>query len=107
MGSPSSSGRWAGDRWQEDGGPPLLEVQRDGPVQLPAPAALGVRHLQELRGPVPCCLHGWQRCCHAWQGHLLRAQGGGFRRRQEEMSELVFVCTIYQSQSFEPPKKKK
>ena len=55
-------------RWQEDGGPPLPEVQRDGAVQLPAPAALGVRHLQELRGPVPRRLHGWQRRGDAGQG---------------------------------------
>merc|ERR1711972_265559 len=76
-----------GDGWQEDGGPALAEVERDGAVQLPAAAASGLRHLQELRGPLPRCLHGWQRCGHAWQGDLLRAQGGGRRcRRQEEMS---------------------
>merc|ERR1712066_545658 len=65
-----------GDRWQEDGS-----------VQLPAAAAPGVRHLQELRGPVPRCLHGWQRRGDAWQSHLVRAQGRGWRCwRQEEVS---------------------
>merc|ERR1712151_692261 len=75
-----------GDGWQEDGGAALLEVQRNGPVQLPASAAVGLRHLQELRGPLPCGVHGWQRCCHVGQGHLLRAQGGSCFRRQEEVS---------------------
>merc|ERR1712087_270384 len=75
-----------GDRRQEDGGPPLPQVQRDGSVQLPAAAAARVRHLQELRGPVARGFHGRQRRCDAWQGHLLRAQGGGRRRRQEEVS---------------------
>merc|ERR1712124_133537 len=74
-----------GDWWQEDGGPSLLEVQRDGSVQLPASAAFGLRHLQELRGPVPCCLHGWQRCGDAWQGGELRAQGGRRQGWQEEV----------------------
>merc|ERR1711862_426349 len=75
-----------GDGRQEDGGPPLPQVQRDGSVQLPAAAAARVRHLQELRGPVARGVHGRQWCCDAWQGHLLRAQGGGWRRRQEEVS---------------------
>merc|ERR1711972_156709 len=76
-----------GDGRQEDGGPALAEVERDGSVQLPAAAAVGLRHLQELRGPLARCLHGWQWCGDAWQGHLLRAQGGGWRcRRQEEVS---------------------
>mmetsp|Transcript_39267 Transcript_39267/g.124645 ORF Transcript_39267/g.124645 Transcript_39267/m.124645 type:complete len:199 (+) Transcript_39267:376-972(+) len=69
-----------GDRRQEDGGLPLAEVQRDGPVQLPATAAVGVRHLQELRGALPCRLH-------------LRVQGGGFRRWQEK-HELVRLCVV-------------
>merc|ERR1712187_391892 len=60
-----------GDRWQEDGGPTLAEVERNGAVQLPAAAALGLRHLQELRGPLPSCLYGWQRRSDAGQGHLL------------------------------------
>ncbi|CAJ1350432.1 unnamed protein product, partial [Effrenium voratum] len=64
-----------GDRRQEDGGPSLPQVQRDGSVQLPAPAAFGVRHLQELRGLVSRGLHGWQRCGDARQGGELRAQG--------------------------------
>merc|ERR1711908_191080 len=45
---------------QEDGGPSLPEVQRDGRVQLPASAAARVRQLQELRGLVSRRLHGWQ-----------------------------------------------
>merc|ERR1711988_389375 len=73
-----------GDRRQEDGGPTLAEIQRDGSVQLPAAAAPGVRHLQELRGPLPRCFHGWQRRGDAWESHLVRAQGGGWRRRRQE-----------------------
>merc|ERR1712050_569712 len=46
------------------------------------------RHLQELRRPVPCCIHGRQRRGDAWQGHFLRAQGGGWCRWQEEVSSL-------------------
>merc|ERR1711972_582688 len=63
-----------GDGRQEDGGPALTEVERDGAVQLPAAAAPGLRHVQELRGPFPCRLHGWQRRGDAWQGYLVRAQ---------------------------------
>merc|ERR1739838_598163 len=37
-----------GDRRQEARGSALPQVQRDGPVQLPASAASGLRHLQEL-----------------------------------------------------------
>merc|ERR1712066_1210939 len=59
------------DWWQENGGSALAEVERDGAVQLPASAALGVRHFQELRGPLPRCLHGRKRCCDAWKGYLL------------------------------------
>merc|ERR1712226_105390 len=65
-----------GDWWQEDGGPSLPEVQRDGPVQLPATAAARVRQLQELRGSLSCCLHGRQRLRHVGKGHLLREEGG-------------------------------
>merc|ERR1712083_1023951 len=75
-----------GNRWEKNGGPALLEVQRDGPVQLPAAAAIGVRYFQELRGTFTCCLHGWQRRCDAWQSHLLRAEGGSSCRWQEKMS---------------------
>merc|ERR1711862_539389 len=60
----------------------------DGAVQLPAAAAAGVRHLQELRGPLPRGLHGWQRRGDAWQGDLVRAEGGGRRGWQEEVSLL-------------------
>merc|ERR1712113_1247870 len=78
-----------GDRRQEDGRSSLLEVQRDVPVQLPATAALGVRHLQELRGLVSRRLHGWQWCCHVGQGDLLREEGGGRQGRQEEVSAIL------------------
>merc|ERR1712178_399042 len=67
-----------GDRRQENGGPPLIEVKRNGRMLLCASAAPGVRHLQELRGSFTRCIHGWQWCCDAWKGHLLRAEG---RRR--------------------------
>merc|ERR1711862_935278 len=84
-----------GDRWQEDGGASLLEVQRDGPAQLPATAAARVRQLQELRGSLPCCLHGWQRLRYVGKGHLLRAQGGCRRRwRQEEVRTMSGFISI-------------
>merc|ERR1712019_291702 len=63
--------KWQGDWWQEDGGSSLFEVQRDGGVLLPTSAAIGVRHLQELRRPFSCRFHGWQRGCHVGQGHQL------------------------------------
>merc|ERR1711941_83997 len=53
----------------------LFEIQRDGRVRIPTSAAIGVRLLQELRGPFACRFHGWQRCCDAGQGHVLRAEG--------------------------------
>merc|ERR1711976_887552 len=79
------------------GGPALFEVQRDGPVQLPAPAAVGGGHGQELRGSFACRLHGRQWRRDAWQGHLLRAKGGGLRRWQEEVSQsstLAFSAVL-------------
>merc|ERR1712060_529270 len=66
-------------------GSSLTEVERDGPVQLRATAALGVRHVQELRGLVARGVHGWEWCGDVGQGHLLRAQGGSRWRRQEEV----------------------
>merc|ERR1711972_667614 len=77
-----------GDGRQEDGGSPLAEVQRDGSVQLPAAAAACLRHVQELRGPLSCRIHGRQWCRDVGKGGVLRAQGGGRRRRQEEVSSL-------------------
>merc|ERR1712023_613050 len=78
-----------GDWWQEVGGSSLLEVQRDGSVLFPASAASRVRGLQELRGSLPCRLHGWQRMRHVGKGHLLREEGGCRRcRRQEEVRTL-------------------
>merc|ERR1712108_54194 len=74
-----------GDGRQEDGGPPFLEVQRDGPVQLPASAAARLRHLQELRGPVPRRLYGRQRRGDARKSGFLREEGGGCRWRQEKV----------------------
>merc|ERR1712146_151781 len=78
-----------GDGWQEDGGPPRAEVERDGAVLLPAAAAARLRHLQELRGPLPRGFHGRQRRGDAREGGVLRAQGGGQRRRwQEEVGDM-------------------
>merc|ERR1712190_501167 len=74
-----------GDRRQKDGRSALLEIERDGPVQLCTTAALGVRHLQELRGLVACCIHGRKWCSDVGQGHLLRAEGGSRWWRQEEV----------------------
>merc|ERR1712176_169967 len=82
-----------GDWREENGGSALSQIQRDGPVLLPAPAALGVRHVQELRGFVTRRVHGWQRCGHVGQGGLMRAEGGGRRWRQEEMS--VVLCSNF------------
>merc|ERR1711976_681809 len=85
------------------GGPALFEVQRDGPVQLPAPAAVGGGHLQELRGTFSCRLHGREWCRDAWQGHLLRAKGGGLRRWQEEVSQsssLLFLSSLHRLHIF-------
>merc|ERR1711900_64148 len=67
---------WQGDWWQEDGGPALAEVERDGGVQLRAAAAAGGGHLQELRGPVPHRLPGRQRCGHVGQDRDCRAEDG-------------------------------
>merc|ERR1712113_1003355 len=67
-------------------GSPLAEVQRDGPVQLPASAAVGVRYVQELRGFVPCRFHGRQWRGDVGKGGLLRAQGGGRQGWQEKVS---------------------
>merc|ERR1712060_958782 len=75
-------------------GAPLVEVQRDGAMQLSTSAASGLRHIQELRGFVACCIHGWQRRGHVGQGRLLRAQGGGCGWGQEEVStELAGTWT--------------
>merc|ERR1712166_1373683 len=74
-----------GDGRKEDGRSSLTEIERDGRVLLPAAAAVGVRQLQELRGPVARGLHGRERRGDAWEGGQLRAQGGGRRWRQEEV----------------------
>jgi len=72
--------------------PHLPQVQRDGPMQLPATAAACVRQFQELRGSLPCCLHGWQRMCHVGQSHLLREEGRcRWCWRQEEVSACRFL----------------
>merc|ERR1712014_456198 len=77
-----------GDGWQKNGRSPLSEVQRNGAVQLPASAAARVRYLQELRGPLARRLHGRQWRGDAWEGDLLRAQGGGGCRWQEEVGAM-------------------
>merc|ERR1712203_446271 len=71
---------------KKNGGSPFVEIQRDGRVQLSAATTTGVRYLQKLRGPLPCCVHGWQRCRHAWQDCFLRAEERWCRRRQEKVS---------------------
>merc|ERR1719281_1370675 len=77
-----------GDRWEEDGGPARPEIERDGGGLVSASAAAGLRHLQELRGPLACGLHGRQRRGDAWQGGRVREEGGGCGSwRQEEVSE--------------------
>merc|ERR1712151_632357 len=76
------------NRRKENGRPTFFEVQRDGRVLLPATAAIGVRLLQELRGPLARCFHGWQRSRHVGQGCELRKEGGGREGRQEVMSEF-------------------
>merc|ERR1711957_15729 len=80
-----------GDRRQENGRPSLFEVERNGAMQFPATTASRVRHLQELRRSLSCCFHGRQRCGHAWQGHLMREEGGGRQGRQEEMSAIRWL----------------
>merc|ERR1712014_288594 len=69
------------DRWKENGRPTFLEVQRDGRVLLPATAAISVRLLQELRGPLARCFHGWKWRCYVGQSRELRKEGGGRKGR--------------------------
>merc|ERR1712039_170373 len=57
-------------------------------------AAARVRYLQELRGLVSRGFHGRQWRGHAWQGDLLRAQGGGRCGRQEEVSRCTELLWI-------------
>merc|ERR1712232_773949 len=72
---------------KEDGGPAFLEVERDGRVRIPTPAAPRVRYLQELRRALARRLHGWQRRGHAGQGHFVRTEEGCCSRGQEEMRD--------------------
>merc|ERR1712183_175162 len=81
-----------GDWRKENGRSALFEIERDGRVRFPATAAFGLRLFQELRGFVPSSIHGRQRCCHAWQGCLLRAEARCCCRRQEEMRRDVRPC---------------
>merc|ERR1711865_425119 len=60
--------------------------KRDGRVHFPATAAIGMRFIQKLRGPLARCLHGWQWRGDAWQGHLLRTEDGSGWGRKEEGS---------------------
>merc|ERR1711934_913964 len=55
-------------------------------VLFPAAAAPRCRYIQELRGSLSYCLHGWQRCGDAWKGRDLRAQGRERWWWQEEVS---------------------
>ena len=67
-----------GHRWREDGGPSLPQVQRDGPVQLPATAAARVRQLLD-----ECCehelagMHTVQACCCIARSSSSCSQIGG------------------------------
>merc|ERR1712118_356920 len=72
-----------GDGRQEDGGPALAQVERDGRGELRPAAAAGRRHVQELRGSLPHRFLGRQRRCHAWED---REEGGQGRGREEEVS---------------------
>merc|ERR1712032_1298332 len=57
-------------------------------------AAPRVRHLQELRGPLPRGVHGRQRRGHARKGNLVREKGRWrWRRRQEEVSRVQRVSS--------------
>merc|ERR1719356_602329 len=56
---------------KKNGRATFLEIQRDGRVLLPAAAAIGVRHFQELRRPLACCFHGRQWCRDVGQGREL------------------------------------
>merc|ERR1712139_259868 len=84
-----------GDRRQEDGRSSLPQVERDGRMFLSTSAAACVRHIQELRGPLPCCLHGWQRCGDAWKSDLMRAEGGWRQGwRQEEVRGVFLAARV-------------
>merc|ERR1711981_640130 len=72
-----------GDGRQEDGGPALAQVQRDGGGELRPAAAARRRHLQELRGSFAHCIPGRQWCRHAWQDREEDRQG---RVGEEEVS---------------------
>merc|ERR1712139_610170 len=75
-----------GDWRQEDGRSSLPQVERDGRMFLSTAAAARVRHFQELRGLVTCCLHGWQWSGDVGKGNLMRTEGG---RRQGWWQEEV------------------
>merc|ERR1712157_650154 len=64
----------------------LMRSRSATPQSVSFAAAACVRYLQELRGLVARGLHGRQWCRHAREGDLMRAQGGGRRRWQEEVS---------------------
>merc|ERR1711957_999003 len=63
----------------------------DGRVRLSAATPPRVRFLQELRGSLSCCVHGWQWSRHAWQDYFLRAEERWCWRRQEKMSASLNV----------------
>merc|ERR1711879_286899 len=73
------------DRWQENGRPSFFEVKRNGAVQFPAAAATRLRHIQELRRPFACRIHGRKRCRDARESHLLRTERGRRQRWQEKV----------------------
>merc|ERR1712146_217180 len=65
-----------GDWRQEDGGPALDEVERDGGVHVRAAAAACGGHFQELRGLVAHCVPRRERRGHARQDRHRGAEGG-------------------------------
>merc|ERR1712014_527859 len=63
-----------------------------GAVQFPAAAATCLRHIQELRRPFACRIHGRKRCRDARESHLLRKERGR-RQRWQEKNRIQSPCT--------------
>merc|ERR1711972_814146 len=74
---------------KETGGKKMEEPHslkpNDGRMQLHPPAAVGLRYVQELRRHESCRFHGRQWRGDARARQCLRAQGGDWRWRQEEV----------------------
>merc|ERR1711997_366280 len=76
---------------KKNGRPSFFEVKRNGAVQFPAAAATCLRHVQELRRPFACRIHGRKRCRDARESHLLRTERGRRQRWQEEVGFELHV----------------